>query len=329
MNHIQLSFLLAVLLPLGSSAQIELLIFEYSQYMQQTGPDSLVPYGDYSDFNDAGNFGVYFEIEGEETIANASISGPPGQEALPFDQEDGSYELEYKFETAAEMTAAVPAGTYTFTGTGSVSGAFSESVTVPAYSPLTHLRITNFAELQSFDPTQPLTIEWEEFTEGQGSGPNLGYAGVVGAEIFGFNGFSSYIAWDSDSIAPEGAFGLLPTVTSVTIPAGTLNASDFYIANVFFARVDSAADTSSIDGALVAAVTGYELEINIYQEGNNPNPTWAGYPVDANGYVQTAPWLGSLYVTHAPWAWSPMVNKWLYIPENGVSPEGGWAWVPR
>ncbi len=58
-------------------------------------------------------------------------------------------------------------------------------------------------------------------------------------------------------------------------------------------------------------------------------PGWAGYPVGVNGFVDTDPWLGLLYVEEAPYVWSLQLDCWLYADEAGLTEEGGWVYVFR
>lgn len=306
--------------------------------MVQTGPTTLVPSGDANNFEFGGNYSAWLEIRTEgETLTSPMVTSTSQPEGAPleFDPEDGAYIFEADFETLGEITTEVPADTYTFTGTGSVSGSFSETVTLGAYSPLTPLRVVNFEELQSFDPSQPLTIEWEPFTEGLGEGPNLGYAGVINVDIIRLAENSNSIVWDSDSVTPEGAFGLLPTTNSVTIPAGTLDANSSYYVDLFFSRIDSAQESQSVSGALRGALTSYEVGMVMNPGPTDPNPadpTWGGFPVqfiDNNNYINTESWMGWLIVDQAPWLYSLSLSKYVYIPESLVAPEGGWIFVPK
>ena len=68
-----------------------------------------------------------------------------------------------------------------------------------------------------------------------------------------------------------------------------------------------------------------ELEIYVSTSGNME--TWAGYPVNANGDVNTGTWLGWLNVAHKPWILSYSMNQWLFIDESAVSDSGSWVYV--
>jgi hypothetical protein len=53
--------------------------------------------------------------------------------------------------------------------------------------------------------------------------------------------------------------------------------------------------------------------------------TWGSWQVDANGYCDTTPWLGLVYVNEAPWVWSVDLNGWLYCPD----PSNEWIYAPN
>lgn len=53
--------------------------------------------------------------------------------------------------------------------------------------------------------------------------------------------------------------------------------------------------------------------------------TWAGFPIDENGYVDTGSWLGILYVTEAPWVYSFDLENWMYIDPSGIDASGSWV----
>jgi hypothetical protein len=58
--------------------------------------------------------------------------------------------------------------------------------------------------------------------------------------------------------------------------------------------------------------------------------TWAGYDVDANGWVDTGSYLGLLHVDYAPWVYSTTLGgTWFYLPEENVLSSGAWLWAPK
>lgn len=55
--------------------------------------------------------------------------------------------------------------------------------------------------------------------------------------------------------------------------------------------------------------------------------TWAGYPVDEGGNVDTTPWMGFINVAAGEWVWSYSLGKWIYLPEEFVSESGAWTYA--
>jgi len=327
MNHKRFFLLLlTVAMPLSIFAEFEVFVVERSSGMVQTGPDTLVPFGTYTEFEYGSNYTSWLEmIPVDETVTGAQVATPGGVQALELDPWDGSYLARGEYATKGEIEAGIPAGTYTFSGSGSLSGAVSEVITIGELSLLTPLKITNFSDLQSVDVSQPLVIKWEEFTEGQGEGVNGGFAGVVNVEVWGFDDAGVFDVYDSEEDTPDGAFGLLPTTTQVTIPAGRLKADAFHIVNIFFARIDVGDEAAS--SGLKAALTGYEIETNIYLQGQTPY--WGNFPVDPQGWADTGSWLGKLNTRLQPWVWSDDLQKRLYILRSGLHENGGWVYFPK
>jgi hypothetical protein len=57
--------------------------------------------------------------------------------------------------------------------------------------------------------------------------------------------------------------------------------------------------------------------------------TWAGYPVDANGWVDTTPWLAFINVSAGDWVWVVNLGTYIYLPEEFVSEAGAWTYIPN
>lgn len=55
--------------------------------------------------------------------------------------------------------------------------------------------------------------------------------------------------------------------------------------------------------------------------------TWAGYEIDENGWIDTAGFMGQLYINLDPWIWSENWGRWIYMPEEYVSDTGSWAYA--
>lgn len=95
-------------------------------------------------------------------------------------------------------------------------------------------------------------------------------------------------------------------------------------------------------GVFDASGSGIELDVGLFDidplvptfGSVNPttaagDPTWAGFPIGPEGFVNTAPWLGQLFVDGAPWVWSLSLGGWMYLDESTVDENGGWAFVPN
>lgn len=61
--------------------------------------------------------------------------------------------------------------------------------------------------------------------------------------------------------------------------------------------------------------------------GGTVGLTWAGYPRDELGNVNTGDWLGYLDVSYGDWVWSYSLSGWLYLPESSVGEAGAWTFV--
>jgi hypothetical protein len=98
--------------------------------------------------------------------------------------------------------------------------------------------------------------------------------------------------------------------------------------------VDAATPPDTYD--LVFATAGkssglWYQEEHFYLEVAAPaDPTWAGYPIDENGDVDTGTWLGWMNASKVdPWVFLYDLNQYIYLPESYVTEQGGWLYVPK
>ncbi|MEX0326916.1 MAG: hypothetical protein AB3N33_12595 [Puniceicoccaceae bacterium] len=56
---------------------------------------------------------------------------------------------------------------------------------------------------------------------------------------------------------------------------------------------------------------------------------WGPYTVRSDGYCDTTPWMGWLWVDTGPWVWCVDMNHWIYCPVENVGESGGWVYVPK
>ncbi|MBX3747907.1 MAG: hypothetical protein KF833_21580, partial [Verrucomicrobiae bacterium] len=126
------------------------------------------------------------------------------------------------FDSEAALDAAYPNGTYRMTiGLESGSALDVQLPLSPAFD-VPVPRITNVESLQSFDTTQPLTLQWASLTDaGARHAIHLYIAEQDGSSVFE---------------APDDCKGIeLPaTATSITIPPGTFHADRTYEVELSF-----------------------------------------------------------------------------------------------
>ncbi len=69
--------------------------------------------------------------------------------------------------------------------------------------------------------------------------------------------------------------------------------------------------------------------VAIISTGSVEPPEWAGYPKRPDGYVDTTPFLGWIWVSDtSDWVWSVNLSKFIYLPEYIVSESGSWMYIP-
>jgi len=320
-------------MPMWLVAQIEVFVVERSHSAVQTSADTLVSpsvaYG-------GSNFYFWAGIQvAGPTITGAAIIGPGWQSAqsLTYLEENGDYSIDFSYVEESELTAGAPAGTYTFSGTESSAGTLDEDIVLAPYAKLTSLKVTNFDELQAIDTSQPVTIRWEAFTEGQGTsqgGLNAGYDGVIDVWVDYVSDTGWQLAYSSEEDTLPDDFGLSPALTEITIPAGRLGSSvdGTYNLRMSFIRIDTAANATNPSAALAATVTGYELEMTMRDQNFVPNP-WEVYNISPEGWADTQNWMGLLNVANAPWVYSDSLKRYIYIPNQGIRETGAWVYLSK
>ena len=58
-------------------------------------------------------------------------------------------------------------------------------------------------------------------------------------------------------------------------------------------------------------------------------PTWGGYPITDDIYVDTGDWMGWIALVGGNWVWSYRLESFLYLPETEVGENGAWAYLYR
>ncbi len=66
-----------------------------------------------------------------------------------------------------------------------------------------------------------------------------------------------------------------------------------------------------------------------YESGGG-DPTWASYPIREDGFVDTGPFFGWIWIgdpiAPSDWVWSVSLNTYVYLPVDQVDPQSG-AWA--
>ena len=57
-----------------------------------------------------------------------------------------------------------------------------------------------------------------------------------------------------------------------------------------------------------------------------PAPSWAGYSIESEIFVNTGSFLGYLAINRAPWVWSYTLSSWLFLREESITRAGAWIY---
>jgi hypothetical protein len=167
-------------------------------------------------------------------VTGASLTYPgPGSPTQLLNVFGQFFYLE-EFDTQAELDAAYPNGTYTYSLTRQTGGPTQISMPMPtagSYPPVP--RVANFADAQTINPAQNFTLQFNALTGASGGD-------YIQLEIEDEAGEVQVLS------APDLCVPLeLPnTATSFTIPAGTLTAGKTYVGRLIFGRSFFANTTS-------------------------------------------------------------------------------------
>lgn len=78
---------------------------------------------------------------------------------------------------------------------------------------------------------------------------------------------------------------------------------------------------------------GDDLNINwleaVALELEEPLSPWQQFPAVAADIVDTGAWLGLVNTAAAPWVYLYNPGRWVYVPDDEVSPDGGWTLLMR
>jgi hypothetical protein len=168
------------------------------------------------------------------------------------------------FASSNSLEAAFPQGGYTFnvaaaTSNQSVSFMLPVSMTQPDAP-----HVSNYAAAQAVSASQPFNLSWDAFTDG------------TSADYINVDVSSTTNVWKSPEYRAVGA--LNGTATSVTIPAGALQAGLNYSVNLAFYHIIWSSNVTYATAAYRASVTQFNLTTvgSLVPAPVVSNPAWAG-----------------------------------------------------
>lgn len=104
---------------------------------------------------------------------------------------------------------------------------------------------------------------------------------------------------------------------SVTVDGNTAVGTGVYADETLDSFALRQSDSSNNETILVD-------NLQIFGATEPAGDTWRGYPVRPDGYVDTTPWMGWVYVGADPWIWVVNLGKYVYINDDS-----GWVYVPK
>lgn len=189
-------------------------------FLYQTGPEELV-----SD----PLFGFSF-LGGVDLVdldlLNSATLLLPGDTLIDLEDYGDSWSLLESYETEMELDEAYPWGDYTLSFDSKTEGPHSCLIGIPETPLPPTPRLTNFADVQTINPSQPLTLNWEFDALPAADDFVQMYVNLGHGEVF--------------STPNQGEPGALTIHDrSVTIPADTLVAGYIHSLNLEVTRVTS------------------------------------------------------------------------------------------
>jgi hypothetical protein len=228
------------------------------------------------DTPDAYFFGAEFFADIPNNITNVAFTTPAGTN-YSHDEANISfagYNSDY-FETKTDFDAAFPDGIYVFSiNQGSDSGNLTMATNELYSSDIPYFSGDTWTNLQSLDPGQPLTLNWNNFTPNPDA--NAAYTFIRILDVAANN----YV-YSSDSLSPA--------TTTINISAGTLNFnSDYRIELIFSDRSDlhnagfggEAEAIAGFDNLTYTYFTTIPLILNIAPAGTNVVLSWTNSASD-------------------------------------------------
>lgn len=220
-----------------------------------------------------------------------------------------------------------------FIGTGARDGTNPGSWDVAAIVRFHHDLISAIVKVEVSYSAQQW---WEGGGDGNGRDSALGFA-------YRINGADWQIVDDLNYVAPHrttAGDAVSPPASedrSVEISLFSLNPQVIELAWLY-----DGTQSGGVGGRQGLAVTDIEVVFSTADgvlppiDPINPGPldpnlpaTWAGYPIDEDGDVDTGDFLGKLHVLLNPWVYHYESESWIYLSEDSILTSGAWLFLPN
>ncbi len=89
------------------------------------------------------------------------------------------------------------------------------------------------------------------------------------------------------------------------------------------------ADCHTYQSRMNFARLGYDREEAERLQLMMQSDFWADFPVTEDGWADTGDWMGWVNVQYDPWILVVDLDKYIYMPMDGLTEQGGWGYIPR
>jgi hypothetical protein len=205
-----------------------------------------------------------------DAVSAASLEKPGGNPE-PMASMLGIYSLSEDYPSQTELDAAHPGGTYRIEVTQLIAGASTVSLALPAgFPPIP--QVANYPATQAVDPNTDFTLTWDAFSDAtEDDAIALRIHDALFETVFE---------------APDICAGidLMNSDTSITIPGGTFQTGQTYVATLTFSRVfHRSTDTLQNFGVFGSVFRSTEFTIIASNGTGVPQPRISGVTFPTGG----------------------------------------------